>query len=70
MNREEAKKALREGKRLTHLYFTSEEWVQGVLVNNEFEGYLFEDGVSCSPDMFWKTRYTDAWDCGWSEVSA
>lgn len=66
MNLEEAKKALAEGKRLTHLYFTPEEWVQGVTKLGTTY-YLFEDGCRCAPSMFWKTRYDGAWLFGWSE---
>lgn len=68
MNREQAKKALKEGKRLRHFYFTPGEWVQGVTkIGTTY--YIFDDGCRCSPNMFWKSRYDSTWDCGWSEVS-
>jgi len=38
MDRSEAKAALGNNERLTHVHFTSEEWVQG-----DGDGYIFED---------------------------
>lgn len=59
MNWEEAKKAMREGKRVRHQYFTSNEWFE--MVN----GSIFaEDGCSM---LGWYLG--EAWqDEGWSVI--
>ena len=64
MTKIEALKALKHGYRLTHEYFTSEEWVQE-------KGYLyeFEDGCLCSPSVFWNHRQQDSWNDNWSLYS-
>lgn len=51
MNNTEAKLALSQGKKLTHEYFTPNEWVKGVGLM-----YEFEDGCKCLPDEFWRGR--------------
>jgi len=56
----EAKQALKEGKKITHDYFSRDEWVQGD--GNE---YLFEDGVRCTPDEFWQYRQIPGFNNGW-----
>jgi hypothetical protein len=61
MNRYEAAQALKAGKKLTHRYFTPEEWVMGI----EDDTYLLEDGVRCSPAEFWKWRQHSAFDNDW-----
>lgn len=63
MNRVEAKKALRQGKRLTHKYFVNGEWVQGV-----HGVYEFEDGVHCAPSEFWSIRHGKEYAEGWTEI--
>lgn len=49
MNKTEAKFALENGQRLTHKYFSRDEWIQGMPDGS----YLFEDGCKCSPREFW-----------------
>lgn len=61
MTRPEAIKAMREGKKVTHKYFSPEEWA--TLDNSEI---LLEDGVRCSPAEFWKYRRDPMFDDGWS----
>lgn len=61
MTRPEAIKAMREGKKVTHKYFSPEEWA--TLDNGEI---LLEDGVRCSPSEFWKYRRDPMFDDGWS----
>lgn len=60
MNKKEAIKALREGKKLTHLYFAPEEWIieDGLY-------YRFEDGYLCEPIMFWNDRKSEYWNADW-----
>lgn len=63
MNKTEAKFALENGQRLTHKYFIRDEWVQGMPDGS----YLFEDGVVCSPEEFWRFRpddlgFADGWE--------
>ena len=60
MTREEARHAMREGKKVTHTYFSSEEWVT---MDNGL--ILFEDGVRCSSYEFWRWREDSIFDDGW-----
>jgi hypothetical protein len=60
MTRAEAIKAMREGKKVTHRYFTPEEWA-----TQEKGEILLEDGVRCSPAEFWRDRTTQWFDDGW-----
>ena len=58
MTREEAIKAMSEGKKVRHKYFSREEWVT-MKSNGE---YLFEDGYSVSSELFWFDRQDSYWD--------
>jgi len=60
MTRAEAIKVMREGKKVTHRYFTPEEWVtqQGGQI-------LLEDGVKCSPAEFWRYRQEEIYNNDW-----
>ena len=60
MTRGEAIKAMREGKKVTHKYFTPDEWAtqsHGLI--------LIEDGVKCSPAEFWTDRQSEMFADGW-----
>jgi hypothetical protein len=61
MTKEEAIKAMAEGKKLTHDSFTRDEWIAESSV-----GYKFEDGCQCSIFEFWQMRVSPAWDSDWS----
>lgn len=64
MSREEAKEAMKSGLKVTHIYFTPEEWAtmeNGLIV--------LEDGVRCSPSEFWRYRNESYFDYGWSIYS-
>jgi hypothetical protein len=62
MSRYEAAQALKVGKKLTHRYFTPEEWVKG-----DGEGYyIMEDGVRCTAAEFWKWRQYEDFNTDWS----
>jgi hypothetical protein len=60
MTRAEAAQALKEGKKLTHRYFSPGEWVKG-----DGDKYLFEDGVRCPPVFFWMDRQSEGFNDGW-----
>lgn len=61
MTRYEAAQALKEGKKLTHKYFSPDEWVMGI-----GDGYyLLEDGVQCTAAEFWKYRQKEYFDNDW-----
>jgi hypothetical protein len=60
MTRAEAIKAMREGKKVTHKYFSPDEWA--TLDNGKI---LLEDGVRCSPQEFWSYRMTELFNDSW-----
>jgi hypothetical protein len=61
MTKQEALKAAREGKKITHKYFDPKEWFyigkDGTIV--------MEDGVECDPEDFFKWRKAGYWDDGY-----
>jgi len=61
MTKAEALGAMSMGHRVTHDYFTSNEW-------KKLDGghYEFEDGCRCTPSEFWRWRDDLAWETGWS----
>jgi len=61
MTRPEAIKAMREGKKVTHKYFTREEWA-----TQDHGLILLEDGVVCSPAEFWRDRANELFATDWS----
>lgn len=61
MTKEEAIKAMSEGKKVRHKYFSPEEWVT---MKSDGE-YLFEDGYSVSPELFWFDRQESYWNKDW-----
>ena len=61
MTKEEAKEQMRAGKKVTHRYFTIEEWV-----TMEDGRILLEDGVRCSEHEFWAYRTSKSFDDDWS----
>jgi len=61
MTRFEAAQALKAGKKLTHEYFSPDEWVKG----NGYGDYFLEDGVVCSAAEFWKWRQQQFFNDGW-----
>ena len=60
MSKDEAIKAMRDGMKVTHRHFSSEEWMKetGRL-------YEFEDGCLCEFEEFWRYREDDSWLEGW-----
>ena len=63
MTKQEAIQSMREGNKLTHYYFSPEEWV--TIENGKM---LFEDGVRCDISEFWKYRTVSGWNTGWSII--
>lgn len=62
MTKQEAIEAMKAGKKVTHVYFTDEEWItmEGNVIIDE-NGYHFD------PDLFWFDRKSEAFNTGWSE---
>lgn len=60
LSKQEAIKAMQEGKKVTHRYFTPEEYVY--MKDGEM---FFEDGVSCSSMEFWSLKTDTAWETDW-----
>lgn len=61
MNRAEAKLAIEAGKKVTHEYFTPEEWVS--YYDNHV--YIMEDGVIVHEALFWADRQQEFFNEGW-----
>lgn len=61
MTRQEAIQAMREGKKVTHEYFTPDEWV--TMEGNEI---VLENGVRCDEYEFWRWRTPAIYETGWS----
>lgn len=65
MNKKEMLEELTKGKRLTHIYFTPNEWVELSRVPMSWL-YIFEDGVETEASQFWSDRDSTGWDNGWT----
>jgi hypothetical protein len=64
MSRQDAISEMKGGKKVAHMYFSSDEWMKSV------GGlYVFEDGCRCTPGEFWRMRTGDEWDSGWRVVA-
>lgn len=61
MTKVEAITAMHNGEKVTHEYFSPEEWIA-------IDGYsfIFEDGASCEFEDFWIGRDEKFWDTDWS----
>ena len=60
MTKEEAIKAMQDGEKVTHRYFSSNEWMSmhdGLIV--------LEDGAMCAPYEFWRWRTDPVWNNGY-----
>jgi len=65
MTKEEAKAAIERGDKVTHEYFSDNEWV----TVSEFHPayYKFEDGIQQRSGDFWEMRnFSSDWNDGWS----
>lgn len=65
MTKDEAMTFMRNGGKVTHRFFSPDEWMieSGYL-------YEFEDGCMCEFSEFWSFRKDASWDDGWSEYVA
>lgn len=61
LTKDEAIKAMREGKRVRHKYFASDEWMALTPTGQ----YKFEDGNVCPILEFWQYRKGDEWKNNW-----
>ena len=62
MSKEEAIKMMGKGKRMTHSYFSKDEWV------TYWQGSaLFEDSVRMPINQFLADRQQKGWNEGWFE---
>ena len=64
MTKEEAIRAMSEGKKVRHRYFSKDEQV----TINSSRLYEFEDGVKVDSSLFWMDRQDSYWNDGWSLV--
>jgi hypothetical protein len=61
MNKAEAIMAMvADNSIVYHDYFTDDEWM--LMQNGRI---VFEDGCTCEPEEFWRTRTEDIWENGW-----
>lgn len=61
MTQQEAIAAMKQGKKVTHRYFSSDEWV--TLQNGKL---VTEDGCIHNWTMFWTIRSSEYWETDWS----
>lgn len=60
-SKDEAISLMRQGKLITHRYFTADEFM--TMMGGQI---ILEDGVRCSPHEFWRWRTDKCWDDGYS----
>ncbi len=60
MNKDEAINQMLKGVKITHSYFSHDEWM--TIEGNKI---IFEDGCRCSQNEFWSYR-TTGWKDGYS----
>lgn len=63
MTKQEAIQLMKEGKKVTHIYFSDNEWVT-MLPDGR---YTFEDNCICSAVGFWHDRQSTQFQTDWSE---
>lgn len=61
MTKLEAIDAMIAGQKVTHRYFSANEWI--TIENGKM---LLEDGVRCSQTEFWRWRTDESWNDGYS----
>jgi hypothetical protein len=60
MTKQQAIEAMREGKKVTHTWFSPNEWM-----TMEGNKIVLEDGVKCYPFEFWPYRQDVSWNDGY-----
>lgn len=60
MTKQEAIIEMQKGIKIIHTSFSPWEWI--TLKSGEF---LFEDGYTVDPDLFWLDRQGEEWEIGW-----
>lgn len=58
MTKDEVVELLKEGKKITHRYFTPEEYVY------QKDGKIFDEKDYCHT-QFWQIRRHESWNTGW-----
>lgn len=64
LTKEEAIQAMKDGHKVTHRHFTSDEYM--FMPNPRANKYQFEDGVSMLAYEFWQIRSDPSYLTGWS----
>lgn len=64
LTKQQAIEAMKEGKKVTHNYFTSEEYM--FMPSLRMNLYQFEDGVKISSIDFWEIIDSESYNTGWS----
>jgi hypothetical protein len=62
MTKEEAIEAMKKGYRVTHRFFSTNEWMT---IRSGTKMYEFEDECICSPQLFWFDRKGPEWNIDW-----
>ena len=62
LSKQDMLKLLNKGKKVSHRYFSSNEWMK---LDNNGVGFEFEDGYIVSPTAFWRDRSSEQWESGW-----
>lgn len=63
LTREEAIELMKKGRTVSHASFLDTEWMK--MIDGKI---VFENGLRCEPDEFWKWRQLKSWDYYWREV--
>lgn len=63
MTKKEAIEAMKAGCKVTHSYFTKEEWI--ALETPSSKIFVDETGLSLPCDEFWRQRKSEAFNFGW-----
>lgn len=64
MTKQEAIELMMQGIKVTHRYFDKGEWM-----TMRYGKIKLEDGVTCSPELFWFYRNDSSWNEGYELFS-
>lgn len=62
MTKKEANEAMKNGAKVTHRFFTPDEWIT---MEGKFT-IITEEGYAVSTTEFWKYREGEEWETDWS----